>query len=111
VERFLGYLKKLEARRSEYDRLCAGFGVIEADWVEKYRENMEYIMEGHEGVKPHGGPGLRPLFGENGQPIYPRKMPHYPDIVGKHDVNEYQLEMVYAGCKVTYDYRKIKEEN
>jgi glyoxylase-like metal-dependent hydrolase (beta-lactamase superfamily II) len=111
VERFLGYLKKLEARRGEYDRLCAGFGVIEADWVEKYRENMEYIMAGHEGEKPQGGPNFKPMFGDNGQPVYPRKMPHYPDIVGKHDINEYQLEMKYAGCKVTYDYRKIKEEN
>ena len=111
VERFYGYLKKLEARRGEFDRICAGLGVIEADWVEKYRKNMEYILAGHAGVKPQPGPELKQMFGENGQPIYPRRMPHYPYIVGKHDIRPYQLEMNYAGCKVIYDSRKIKDEN
>lgn len=110
VERFLGYLKKLAARRSEYDRLCAGFGVIEADWIERYAENMEYILAGHEGVKPCGGPAFRQMYGENGETVYLRRMPHYPDIVGKHDIREHQLVMEYAGCRVTYDSRKVREE-
>jgi glyoxylase-like metal-dependent hydrolase (beta-lactamase superfamily II) len=109
VENFLGYLKKLEARRGEFDRLCAGVGVIEADWIEKYIANMEYILEGHEGVKPQSGPSLEPLFGENGKPIYPRRMPHYPDIVGKHDIQPDQLVMEYAGCSVTYHKDRIRE--
>ena len=73
-------------------------------------KNMEYIMDGHEGVKPQGGPGFQPMTGEHGETIYLRKMPHYPDIVGKLDVKEHQLVMEYAGCRVTYDHRKIREE-
>lgn len=110
VEHFLGCLKKLEARRSEYDRLCAGVGVMKADWIEKYIANMEYILAGNQGVKPQGGPAFKPMCTEDGNPVYPRRMPHYPDIVGKHDINEYQLCMEYAGCNVTYDYRKIREK-
>lgn len=110
VERFLGYLKKLQARRAEYDKLCAGFDVIEADWIDKYVENMEYIMAGHEGKKPEGGPAFAPMYTEEGKPIYPRRMPHYPDIVGKHDLKEGQLVMEYAGCKVTYFQDKVREK-
>ncbi|MDO5422874.1 MAG: MBL fold metallo-hydrolase [Eubacteriales bacterium] len=110
VERFCGYLKKLWARRDEYDRLCAGLGVIEADWIGKYMENMEYILAGNVGKKPQGGPALRQMYGENGELVYLRSMPHYPDIVGKHDVKPYQLTMEYAGCKVTYDSRNVYEK-
>jgi glyoxylase-like metal-dependent hydrolase (beta-lactamase superfamily II) len=109
VERFLGYLKKLEARRGEFDRLCAGAGIMEADLIEKYIENMEYILAGNEGVKAQNGPAFPELFDEQGNPIYPRRLPHYPDIVGKHDVQEDQYVMEYAGCKVTYHRDKIWE--
>lgn len=110
MQRFLGYLKKLESRRREYDRLCTGPGVIDACWIEKYIENMEYILAGHEGMKPQGGPDFQPMFGENGKPIYPRRMPHYPDIAGKNVIEEGQLVMEYAGCSVTYNSSRIRKK-
>lgn len=109
VERFLGYLKKLEKRRGEFDRLCAGAGIMEADCIEKYIENMEHILAGNKGVKATDGPAFEALYDEEGNPIYPRRLPHYPDIVGKHDVQEDQLVMDYAGCKVTYHSGMVHE--
>lgn len=110
VEGFLGHLKKLAKRRDEYDRLCTGTGVIEADWIDKYIENMEYILAGGEGAGLEKAPVFEQRFTEDGAPIYRRRMPHYPDVVGKHDVNEYQRAVEYAGCSVIYDCRKVKEE-
>lgn len=110
VERFLGYLKKLEGRRGEYDRLCGGTGVMEGDWIERYLANMEYILAGYEGAKPQGGPVFEERFTPEGNPIYRRQLPHYPDVVGKHEVNEYQRVMEHAGCRVVYDSRRIWEK-
>jgi glyoxylase-like metal-dependent hydrolase (beta-lactamase superfamily II) len=110
VERFLGFLKKLEARRGEYDRLCGGPEILAADWIEKYIENMEHILAGNEGVKAEAGPVFEALSDENGNPIYPRSGPHYPDIAGKLDAEDDQLVMEYAGCTVTYHSGMVFED-
>ena len=108
VEEFAGYLEKLEKRRQEFDLLCAGFGVLSADIIEKYLANMKYILNGHEGERLEEKKKEMHNNENDGKAIYLRREPHFPDIP-KHDPKEqvYQRLMEYADCRVIYDVRKV----
>jgi glyoxylase-like metal-dependent hydrolase (beta-lactamase superfamily II) len=49
VARFAANMKKLEAHRSEYDRLAGGFRIESAAMVDNCLANAEYVLAGHEG--------------------------------------------------------------
>jgi glyoxylase-like metal-dependent hydrolase (beta-lactamase superfamily II) len=107
VELFEKQLSAISARRGEFDRLCAGNGVHEGIWIDRYLECARYILAGHEGVPlpPFTAPS-RPEFVPGAQIIYDRMVPrpqdrHYPSPEGW----EYKRLMEYAGCQITYDTR------
>ncbi len=109
VRRFLGYMERLEKRRGDFDTICAGFGVMGADIIEKYIANLTYIMEGHEGEPLEKREMKNDLpAGPGGETVYLRRMPHFPDMP-REDPEEriYKRVMDYAGCKIIYDIRKI----
>jgi glyoxylase-like metal-dependent hydrolase (beta-lactamase superfamily II) len=111
VARFEENMRKIAARRGEYDRLCAGFGVFEASYVDEFLANARYILAGHEGerAKPRARPAA-PAAPEGGPVVYDRRMPRPGDVprnIGQ--TNEYLRTMTHAGCDITYDVRRVKD--
>jgi glyoxylase-like metal-dependent hydrolase (beta-lactamase superfamily II) len=104
-------LQKIAARRSEYDRLCAGSGILDASSVDKLLANARYILAGHEGaaVQPRSRPPAAP-DAPSGPAIYGRRMPRPGDVprnIGQ--ANEYQRRMTFSGCDITYDIRRVRD--
>ncbi|MDR1643691.1 MAG: MBL fold metallo-hydrolase [Clostridiales bacterium] len=112
VERWAGYMEKLMKFRDSFDLICAGFGEIDTTLIERQLENAKHILEGYEGEKP----GLNRFphvesRDPDGQLVWKRRMPHPGD--GPKDWNkdaEYKRVMDFAGCKIIYDIRKIREQ-
>jgi glyoxylase-like metal-dependent hydrolase (beta-lactamase superfamily II) len=112
VEQFEKNMLKIAAHRKEYDRLCAGPGIFDASYVDKFLENAQYILAGHEGepAKPRARPAAPPAD-PSGQVVYNRRVPHPPDMGGgAAQSNENLRAMTYAGCTITYDLRRIKDQ-
>jgi len=110
VAQFEKNMRKIAARRSEYDRLCAGFEILDASYVDKYLANARYILAGHEGepVKPRPRPVTAPAA-PSGPAIYSRHFPRPIDMPkNMGEVNENLRKMTYADCDITYDIRRIK---
>lgn len=109
VEKFAGYMEKLHTRRGEFDKICAGFGVLDADIIDKYLLNAYHILSGNEGtgIKMH----QPEREANNGNKIiYKRRMPRPCDLPqGDGQATQYLRVMDHAGCKIIYDIRKIHE--
>ena len=116
VRTFFGYCEKLEAHRSEFDRLCAGARIFDASFLDAYFECARQILSGNEGAPMEtgrrGGP-RQPEPGPNGELVYDRMEPHpgdkgpdfYPQESG-YSPNMYTLE--YGGVKIMYDHNKLR---
>lgn len=107
---FYGYLEKLMAHRSEFDRICAGAGVFEATFLDGFYECAKHILEGNPGKKEEPQPRKRPEppKGPNGEIVYDRIMPHPGDGgAGKPMPNRELYVIEYAGAKIIYDIRNI----
>jgi glyoxylase-like metal-dependent hydrolase (beta-lactamase superfamily II) len=115
-------MSKLEAHRSEFDRLATGgFGVIDATWVDKFLANTQYILAGHEGEPatpqqrrpaPPSDPSA-PLtynrrFPRPGDSAERNSNPSGPNQPGPPQANENLRKMTYDGCGITYDIRHIQ---
>ncbi len=110
VEKFEGFMKKLAAHRHEFDTICAGFGVLKGDIIDKYLENLRYILAGNEG-KPYLKPAFPEFKERPGQIIFKRRMPRPCDMPKEQDeeTKKHLRVMEYVGCRVIYDIRKICE--
>ena len=110
VEHVYRLLGKLEERLSEIKVLYGGPGQGDRDIIVRLRENMKYILDGHEGA-PLEEAGGQPEVTAGEPVVYARRMPHAPD---RHKDNPQDIpfmrEMEYAGIKVIYDVRKVREE-
>ena len=120
VEKFEKMMEKLAAHRSEYDRLCAGWEMLDAAWVDKYLALSKYILEGHEGVpladatppaRRHGGmaanyPGNKD---PNGRTIYIRHVPRGGAPGGVQAPNPNMVRMTYAGATLVYDRTRVRD--
>ena len=129
VEQFEKLMEKLAAHRSEYDRLCAGWEILDAEWVDRYLALARYILAGHEGVpvaqappapRPNGwkdnssapvdAKGQRIFFRHvprNGGGIPPLPTPGQPPAPVSAG-NDNMLRMTYGGATITYDRTKIR---
>jgi glyoxylase-like metal-dependent hydrolase (beta-lactamase superfamily II) len=106
-------MAKLEAHRSEYDKLATGgFGVIDASWVDKFLANTQYILAGHEG-EPVAQQGRRPQpASDPSAPVtYTRRFPRPGDSAEPRVDTplEFVRKMTYDGCSITYDIRHIQD--
>jgi hypothetical protein len=106
-------MRKLSAHRSEFDQLATGgFGVIDANWVDKFLANTQYILAGHEG-EPVTGPQGRPpaAAADPAAPVtYRRRFPRPGDGgagAGSGTPIEFLRKMTYEGSGITYDTRRI----
>jgi len=100
---FRGYLQRLMAHRQEFDRLCAGAGVLSVELLEGYFACAEHIAAGNPGrevfVPAREGfvPELTPPV------IYDRILPHPGDGgMGQPSPARTVREMEYAGVKISY---------
>ena len=131
VEHVHELLMKLWKRKDEIQVLYGGPGKGETAIIGKLLENMEYIMAGHEGEKMPPEENSRKETTDqhkeaettsvaSSEPadvvpqapvVYQRWMPHPPD--RHHDDPAeavYKRVMDYAGIKVIYDCRKVKDK-
>lgn len=110
VEYVCKLLGKLEDRIGEIKVLYGGPGRGEKDIIIRLRENMKYILDGHEGI-PIENNAMTEEQGTGEPAVYARRMPHTPD---RHQDDPadvpFMREMEYAGIKVIYDVRKVQEE-
>ena len=110
VETFVGHLEKLMEHRGEFDWLCAGEGILDGDYVDCYLANARYILAGHEGQPAvPGEPPAPSAPGPRGETVYDRLRPRLCDIPhGDGRDQPYRRVMEYAGCRITYEIRKIR---
>lgn len=110
VEHVCKLLEKLQDRIDEIKVLYGGPGRGEKDIIIRLRENMKYILDGHEGT-PIENHAMTEEQGMGEPVVYARRMPHTPD---RHQDDPADVpfvrEMEYAGIKVIYDVRKVQEE-
>ena len=110
VERFRGYLKKLQEYRQEIRLLCGGPGIEKPELIDRLVENMDYILAGHEGKPVEPMPERGPEPSEDGPVIYDRRLPHQPDRHQEDPADQpFKRVMEYAGCRVIYDVRRVFE--
>ena len=113
VAQYARNMQKLSDHRREFDRLATGgFGVIDANWVDKFLANTQYILAGHEGepVTSQQRPAAPPAD-PSAPVIYRRRFPRPGDggAGAGGAPNENLRKMTYEGCGVTYDIRHIKD--
>lgn len=112
VTTFYGYLEKLEAHRSEFDRICAGAGVFDASFLDSFYACARYILDGHRGepmeMKPF--PPQKLPVGPNGELVYDRVHPHPGDQAGSgkpHGPKKEMYAVEHAGIRIMYDINNI----
>lgn len=121
VERFAQMMEKLAAHRRDYDTLCAGWQILEADWIDKYLALARHVLAGNQGVPlAEAPPSPRPQgWRDNanapkdaqGRPIYLRHIPRgggggaAPGATPDPNI----LRISYGGATFTYDRRRVRE--
>ena len=93
VEHSFRNVAQWKALRDAYDVLCAGNGIYDAVYVDRYYDTLLYILEGHaaEGVehyKPYHDP-YATIREKDGKVVYARRAPHFDSLVNV---------LVNAGC-------------
>ncbi len=108
VEKLAADMGKLAAHRAEFDRVCAGGGVLSAEYVDTFYEAAQMILDGKLEPVPDapggrggpGGPGKWGVeHGPNGEIIYDCQRPHPDDkstakkaIVDPADLRRYEYK-------------------
>ena len=80
VEHSLNNVKRWMEFRADYDLLCAGNGIHDASYVDKYYATLEYILDGHENEGeefyiPYEDPRAS-ISSKDGKPVYVRRSPN-----------------------------------
>lgn len=106
IHTFAGYMEKLMAHRSEFDRLFTGGGELDITYLDRYHACAREILKGNYGVpferKP-GDPRVMPP-GPNGEQVYDRVLPHFGDGGSGKDTPKGSLYVLeHGGVKIVYD--------
>lgn len=80
VEHSFRNVSRWMSLRGAYDTLCAGNGIHDAIYVDRYYETLNYILDGHanEGVEyyaPYEDPRAR-VDNKDGKKVFARRSPH-----------------------------------
>lgn len=108
---FMRNLERIYSHRAEFDRLCGGPGIFDAELVDQLHACGRYILDGHEGETFEQEKFSLPLPkspDEEGRTVYHRQLPHPEDMHHDAEGEEqcYRRRMAYAGTQITYDIRK-----
>ena len=79
VEHSYRNIKRWRSFRDSYDLLCAGNGIHDANYVDRYYETLKYILEGHENegeefYVPYEDPRAA-SDSKDGRPVFARRSP------------------------------------
>jgi glyoxylase-like metal-dependent hydrolase (beta-lactamase superfamily II) len=111
VSRFASEMKKLEGYRDCFDTICAGNMICSAEYVERYRKNAEYILQGNRGEPLTEMP--EPPFTDydpQGPLIFDRQLPRRTmEERRQKRPTDHLYVMDYAECRIIYDMRRISE--
>lgn len=80
VEHSLRNVKRWMSIRDSYDILCAGNGIHDGSYVDRYYETLKYLLDGHENegeeyYVPYEDPRAS-VKSKDGKPVYPRRSPN-----------------------------------
>lgn len=135
VEHWKSCLEKLMVHRQEFERLCAGEGILPARIVDLQYKIVNDILSGNEGEemkrpdnsgrpggpgegrtsgpRPGDPPGFNPMNPENyqGHKVYYRKFPHPEDVQRVPKSGDAIMKCVEIdGYRMMYDSNKIYEK-
>lgn len=110
VAQFENNMSKLEAHRSEFDKICGGPGVVDATAVDNLDATAKYILSGQgtpQKKQPYTGPGpAQASTGDSTQKVYVRHQVRSDD-AGEKPSEDNLVQMTYNNCTLTYDSSKI----
>lgn len=127
VTQFEQNMSKLAAHRSEFDKLCGGFAIVDASAVDNFLANAQYILSGQgtpqekqsnmgqgqgKGSNDQSDHGqVQASSSQSAQTTYTRHMPHPEDMgdMQAKESNDYLVQMTYSNCTITYDSRRVEE--
>lgn len=114
VESFLRNMKKLMAHRHEFDRLCGGPGIMDAEEADIHFEAAKLMLTGEHGEKapPKSPPSLENEIVE-GHIVYDCRAPH-PEDRGGGDPKRIKAKphvFMYKGRRFEFDKSKLYAEN
>ena len=80
VEHSFRNIKRWMSFRDSYDLLCAGNGIHDAGYVDRYYETLKYILDGHENegeefFVPYEDPRAS-VSSKDGKPVFARRSPN-----------------------------------
>lgn len=80
VEHSFRNIKRWMSFRDSYDLLCAGNGIHDASYVDRYYETLKYILDGHENegeefFVPYEDPRAS-VSSKDGKPVFARRSPN-----------------------------------
>lgn len=113
VEKLRDDMARLMERRGEFDRLCGGPGIFEAEFVNICHEAAERILAGQPGEPaPAQGDGFLPLEVEmlDGHMVFDWKRPRPMDINGGKGLPKPGPDAAvyfWRGCRFTYSTERI----
>jgi glyoxylase-like metal-dependent hydrolase (beta-lactamase superfamily II) len=114
VAQYAANMRKLEARRRDFDRMAGGPGLFDATLVDKDLAAAELVLSGKEGdvpASPPGGPAAAPAPADPNAPVvYLRRRVRAPDRPASMTAgpNPNARTMTYQDVRITYDVRKIQ---
>ena len=115
VEHSFRNVAKWKALRDSYDTLCAGNGIHDAVYVDRYYDTLKYILEGHEAegeeyYTPYQDPRSR-VSELNGKPVHIRRSPDldsFADVMRQMGLGRF-LELTDGNACFCF-LRKITED-
>ncbi len=114
VAQFAANMRKLQAHRSQFDRMAGGPGIFDATDADKYLAAAEAVLAGQEGTLPQPrGPGMGPPpapTDTSGKTVYLRRMVRAPDRPANMGApNPNARVMVSGDRQITYDARRVRD--
>jgi Zn-dependent hydrolases, including glyoxylases len=106
VEHSYRNVKRWMSFRDSYDLLCAGNGIHDASYVDKYYDMLKYILDGHEneGVEfytPYAD-RVASISSKSGKPVFARRSPHLDNLVPLLREAGFEKHLELNGCKACF---------
>lgn len=117
VAKYEQNMSKLEVHRSEFDKICGGWQIVDASAVDNFFANAQYILSGQgtpQKMQSNMGQGqgkAQASTDQSTQKVYTRHMPHPEDMgdAQSKESNANLVQMTYSNCTITYDSTKIND--
>ncbi len=115
VEHSFRNIKRWMSFRDSYDLLCAGNGIHDASYVDRYYETLKYILEGHENegeefYVPYEDPRAS-VSSLDGKPVYARRSPNMDLVADIMKVSGFEKHLELNGGRGCFCFmRKLSPD-